>query len=135
MNALPDDSSAAELSAKINDLIVGLKSMLALLLVVISLPNILAALAIYHFDQIYQESLPGQTLPALTSFLLAHHQAIEVLSFLWPIGGLLLVTLGKRIRIWVLGGVLLILAVGLQFAVTEYAMITPLFDINPDALR
>ena len=125
------EPSLGELTAQVADLKLGLKCLLGIFLVVISLPNILASLAIHHFEEIYQDQLAGQALPGVTMTLVSHPQVDQFLTFAWPICGLVLIAVMKRTRYWALGGAFLIFAIGLQFALTEYAMITPLFGIDP----
>ncbi len=129
MSATKPEPSLEVLAAQVAELKLGLKWLMGIFLVVISLPNILAALAIHYFEEIYQDTLPGQTLPDITQVIVRHPQLVQFLSFAWPIGGLLVLGLSGRIRVWAIGAVLLIFAVGLQLALTEYAMITPLFGI------
>jgi hypothetical protein len=123
------EPTLGELAAQVADLKLGFKCLLGIFLVVISLPNILASLAIHRFEEIYQDTLAGQVLPAVTSALVGHPQFAQFLTFAWPVCGLLLIAVTRRTRYWALGGAFLIFAIGLQFALTEYALITPLFGI------
>ena len=70
MNEPDSQDSSQQVSAKIDEIILGLKWMFVLLIVLISIPNIQIALSISWFAKGFAEALPGMMLPLVTSTLI-----------------------------------------------------------------
>jgi hypothetical protein len=130
MSDLAPEPSVAQLSASVAELKTGMKWFLGMFLLVVSVPNIFASMAIHRFQEIFQDALPGKPLPGITLMFVGHQLFFQFLTFAWPIAGLIYIVRSTRIRNWTITGVLLILAVGLQLMLTEYAMFSPMVEID-----
>jgi uncharacterized membrane protein len=118
-----------ELSAKVDDMVLGLKWMFSLLLIVISIPNFFASLAIHHFTEIFREALPGKPLPLLTVAVISHPTFHHLLALVCPVVGILNIIYSKRIRNWVIGTALIAFFIGLQLCLTQMALFMPMTDL------
>ena len=110
------EPSVAELSLAIRELTLGMKWFLGMFLVVASVPNVFTSLSIVHFQLIFMDALPGKPLPGLTLMFIECHWFFLFLTFVWPIAGLALLSQSNRVRVWAIGGVILIFVIGLQIS-------------------
>jgi hypothetical protein len=109
-------------------MVLGLKWMFALLIILISIPNIQIALTISWFAKVFVEVLPGQPLPLLTSTLITFSTFFCLLAFVWPILGLLNVFYGKSPRIWMIWSAFILFIIGFQLVLTYMGCFMPLFS-------
>ena len=125
----PDSQdSSQQVSAKIDEIILGLKWMFVLLIVLISIPNIQIALSISWFAKGFAEALPGMMLPLVTSTLITLPTFFCLLAFVWPILGLLNLFYSKRLQFWMIGSVIILFMIGLQLDLTYMGCFTPFFS-------
>jgi len=118
MNDSVTEPSISQLSAKIDNMVLGLKWMFALLIILISIPNIQIALSISWFAKVFVEALPGQPLPLLTSALITCSTFFCLIAFVLPILGLLNVFYGKSPRIWMIWSAFILFIIGFQLVLT-----------------
>jgi hypothetical protein len=123
------EPTVAELARSVSELASGIKWFLGLFLIVVSVPNAIATLTIPKFQQIFQDALPGKPLPEITLLFTHGYWFFQLLSFVWPIVGLVVIVRGTRIRNWTIGGVLAIFAITFQLALTECAMFLPMVGL------
>ena len=128
MSDVSAETKLSELSAKVDDMVLGLKWMFALLIILISIPNIQIALTISWFAKVFVEALPGQALPLLTSALITFSTFFCFLAFVWPILGLLNVFYGKSPRIWMIWSAFILFIIGFQLVLTYMGCFMPLFS-------
>jgi len=129
MNAAATEPSVSQLSARIDDVILGMKWMFALFLIVISVPNLIAALTIPRFAMIFQDALPGKPLPLLTLFMIAHSGLLQLLALAWPIAGVTFIFREKRVRVWTVAAALIAGGIGLQLLLTQTALFMPMVGL------
>jgi hypothetical protein len=109
--ALQESESLAQLSKKVDHLFFGLKLISFIFLLVASLGAIYGAFSIPHFQQIYEDALPGKPLPGMTLAVVWAHKFLVITSFMFPLIGLVALFL-RRMRISI---TLLAIALGLAF--------------------
>ena len=87
--------------------------------------NVVAALYVVpRFEVIFQDSMPGRPLPALTLFIVAARFPLAFLALAWPIAGMVAVWRRTRGAIWIVGlGLLFFFAL---VPVTVFALLTPM---------
>jgi hypothetical protein len=118
-----------EIAAKFTDLAVGLKGLFGLVLLILSIPNIIAARSIPVFQSIFQDALPGKPLPAVTLAVIGHPGLLEILAVALPIAAMIVIVPGEHVRLWVAIGTLIGLAIGLQVMLTTFALYIPMLTI------
>jgi hypothetical protein len=123
------EPSVAELAQNVSELVSGMKWLLEALLLLASIPNFFVTLNIPRYRQIFQDALPGKPLPLLTEILINHSTFFLLLTLAFPIAGVVIISRGKRARNWLVAGTLLIIAVGAQLALTQFAMFAPMTDL------
>ena len=123
------EPTVAELAQNVGELVSGMKWLLEALLLLASIPNFFVTLSIPRYRQIFQDALPGKPLPLMTEILINHPTFFLLLTLALPIAGVVIISRGKRARNWVAAGTLLILAVGAQLALTQFAMFAPMTDL------
>lgn len=123
------EPTVAELAQNVGELISGMKWLLEALLLLASIPNFFVTLSIPRYRQIFADALPGKPLPLLTEILINHPFLFLLLTMALPIAGVVVISRSKRIRNWTIAGTLLILAVGAQLALTQFAMFAPMTDL------
>jgi type II secretory pathway component PulF len=123
------DPSISQLSAKIDDVILGIKWMFSLFLLVISIPNSFASLSIHHFAEIFRDALPGKPLPLLTVAVISHSTFLNLLALTLPVVGILTIIYSKRVRNWAIGATVIAFFIGLQLCLTQMALFMPLTDL------
>jgi glucose uptake protein GlcU len=123
------EQSISQLSARVDEVLVGLKWASASLVLLLSIPNICAAQAIVSFQEIFQDALPGRPFPILTMVVLTHRTLLQGLTFVWPILGLLNVYYGRRPRSWIIGAAVILLVIGLQLLLTQRALLPPISSL------
>jgi len=89
MSDVSAETKLSELSAKVDDMVLGLKWMFSLFLLFLSIPNFCVSLSIFHFSQIFQNALPGMPLPFLTVAIISHRIIHHLLCLIWPLAGVL----------------------------------------------
>jgi hypothetical protein len=129
MNEPASVSSVRELSTKIDGMVLGLKWMVSLLIVLLSIPNLFAACSIGHFDLIFRDALPGKPLPGLTVLLINGSSFFIFLSLFWPVVGVLSVFFGRQPRSWIIGAACIEFLIGLQITLTWIGCFTPMFGL------
>ena len=88
-NSTPE-STISQLSAKIDDMALGLKWMFALFLIVLSVPNLCVSLSIPHFSEIFQDVLPGKRIrywtfgTAIIAFIIGAQLLVTWVSLFLP---------------------------------------------------
>ena len=125
--------SNAELLARINGLLIGLKWMVAFLMILGSLLNFFATYKISYFEQLITNTLPGRALPDLTLWLINNSRVLLYLTVFWPIVGVLLLAFPKSPRIWMIGMGCVLFFIGLQIALTCIGCFSPLLDLAANA--
>jgi hypothetical protein len=129
MSDVSVEAKIGELSAKVDDTVLGLKWMFSLLLIVISIPNFFASLAIHHFAEIFRDALPGKPLPLLTVAVISNPIFLHLLALVWPLVGILNIVYSKRIRNWAIGTALIAFFIVLQLYLTQMALFMPMTDL------
>ena len=123
------EPSISQLSAKIDDVVLGIKWFFSLFLLVISIPNIIATFSIHHFDEIFRDALPGKPLPLLTIAVISHATLLHLIALVLPIVGILMIIYSKGIRTWAIGAAVIAFFISLQLFLTQTALIMPMADL------
>jgi hypothetical protein len=118
MASINSDEKIQQLEAKIADLFFGFKIIAFLFLLVATVGNIVAALSIHQFQQIFQDALPGKPLPGLTLSVIYGQTLIFYLALLWPVIGVISLFLRNQIRISIL-----LLSVSLALALIQSGLV------------
>ena len=126
MNDPAPEPSIAQLSAKIDDAILGLKWMFSLLILLVAIPNILLSLSIDHFAQIFADALPGKPLPLLTVAIIHTSIFLRILALAWPVLGILSIVYGTRVRNWIIVSTVAFFLIALQMSLTWLACFIPM---------
>ena len=130
MNEIASQPSTSQLSAKIDDIVAGLKWMFSLLILFLSIPNFCSAMAIGRFALIFREhALPGKPLPFLTSFIINYSILLHALVFVWPAIGILNIIYGKHLKFWMIGTAAIVFFIGLQIFLTWVGCFLPMTDL------
>ena len=129
MSETPSEPTIAQLAQNVGELVAGMKWLLEALLLLASIPNFFVTLSIPHYRQIFADALPGKPLPFMTEILINHPTFFLLLTLALPIAGVAIISRGKRVRNWAIAGTLLILSVGAQLALTQFAMFAPMTDL------
>ena len=128
MNDPAPEPSIAQLTAKIENAVLGFRWMLAGFLILISIPNICLSLVIEPFVQIFRDASSGRPLTLLTMILFNNAAFLRVLTVVWPALGVLNLHYAKYLRNWAVGSAILSSLIGLQAVLTWMACIHPLRD-------
>ena len=123
------EPSISQLSAKIDDVVLGIKWFFSLFLLVISIPNIIATFSIHHFDEIFRDALPGKPLPLLTVAVITFPNLHHLLALILPFVGIIMIIYLRRIRTWAIGAAIIAFLIGLQICLTQMAFIMPMTDL------
>jgi hypothetical protein len=129
MSDLKPEPTVAELAATIAELKLGMKWFLGMFLIVLSLPNIVATLYIPEFHQIFQDALPGKPLPEITLMFINGYWLFQLLTFVWPIAGVIAIVRSQQVRNWTICATSFLVVIGLQYLLTEHAMYTPIVGL------
>jgi len=62
----------------------------------------LSLVVVPKFEQIFQEALPGQILPGITTFIISARIPLALIALAWPITGVLAVWQRHRAAIWII---------------------------------
>ena len=126
MNDLAPEPSISQLTAKIDDVVLGFRWMLACFLILLSIGNICLSLVIESSVQMFRNESSGRPLSFLTMTLFNHAALLRVLTVVWPTLGILNLHYAKHIRNWAIGSAILVSLIGLQAILTWMACIHPL---------
>lgn len=99
MSTFNSEEKLQQFARKLSDLFFGFKVITFLFLLVASTGNIVAALSIDSFQQIFADALPGKPLPGITLFVIDCKTIILPLAFIWPMVGLAALFIRERIRV------------------------------------
>jgi hypothetical protein len=97
MTEIPSDSKLGELSAKVDSLVLGYKVTALSILIILSLIDLIQNLTIGQLRISFENALPGKPLPSATNFVLNYEFQLIWISLLWPVLGILALTLPKKL--------------------------------------
>ena len=123
------DPSISQLSAKINDVILGIKWMFSLVILFSSIPNFCTSLPIGIFAELFRYSLPGKPLPLLTLAVIHYSTFLLILTLVWPVIGILNIFYSRRASVWMVSSSVIICLIGLQIFFTWVACFLPFLPI------
>jgi len=123
------DPSISQLSAKIDDVILGIKWMFSLVIVSSSIPNFCTSLPIGIFAELFRDALPGKPLPLLTLAVIHSSTFLLILTLVWPVIGVLSILYSKRVSVWMISSFVIICLIGLQIFFTWVACFLPFLPI------
>lgn len=126
MSAPKPEPSVEELSSKVTSIVWTIKWLVTLLILVASVPNFIAAIAIPKYQQIFADALPGKPLPALTNFLNAAQSFLLVASAGWPIATIVNSCFNRHLKIWATVSILILGLVALQLIATVLGCMLPM---------
>jgi hypothetical protein len=130
MSGAAPESAVAQLNAKVDEVIFALKGLLALALVVLSVPNLCVSLSISKFQEIFQDALPGKPLPLLTLSIIHHPLLHHIVVLLLPMAGIIVLAQKRRIRTCTIVTAVLVCVIGAQLFLTWLALFLPIVGLE-----
>ena len=129
MSEVSPEPTLQELSARLDRLDAVLKWVLLGQIVCVSIFNIWLASEIGTFEQIFRDGLPGKVLPWLTRIVVSGSTILLALSVAWPLASAVICFLRKKSSAGLIALVLILILIGLQYALTYMACYSPLFGL------